>query len=544
MAGKNPVINAASSVAGVVAQVNPTVAVLKEGMDTLEGGFDNLVKSLQSQVAQYEQYRISLTLATGANAKFVDTIRTEAYELGKYGVTFDNLVKVNQDIAKSYSQATFSSAQTRQEFEGQRQEVQKLITVNEKFGASTDQTIGLLNKLGNSVLNNVGQVGKFSDSLLKFSRETGQSFGAVLQQFSTYSDRFITAISSDKATQSFATLELLARRSGTEVGKLVGSIQKFDDIDEAFSTGGQLNRVLSYFGGSFDTLAAANASDEERAQMLIKSISSIGDKFNQVSNPQARRSMLKELERSSGLPMEMITGLLNKSNKLSEDLTSIMRTPVEVKPSAVTYTDAEKKAMALEVTDMKTVAKIKEESLKMGTVTSMMEKFISSNKTQYLKTVTETGKSLDNLGGKLLKEGKVTEAVDEIRNAAVNLKNSFMAQGTIGDTLKNFISGQSNAITDYAKNLSKEGQTGDKNALAVHDKENREMAARAAKDKSDERKQAQEAAEKHAKDLAKQVGEQVKLAFSGSDITFKWVDKSGQQHVEKTTVGQLLANGK
>ena len=237
-----------------------------------------------------------------------------------------------------------------------------------------------LNKLGNSVYNNVNQVGLFSDALLKFSRETGQPFSKVLQEFGTYSDRFITAISSDKATQSFATLELLARRSGASVDKLVSSISKFDDIDEAFSTGGQLNRVLSYFGGSFDTLAAANASDEERAKMLLESISSISDKFSEVSNPQARRSMLKEIERSSGLPMETITGLLNKNNRLSEDLTAIMRTPVEVKPSEISYTQEQKKAMAMELTDMATINRIYEESIKMGLTISTIEKIFSANK--------------------------------------------------------------------------------------------------------------------------------------------------------------------
>lgn len=534
--------NPASTLVDAAAAVNPTVAVLKEGVDTLTGGFEKLAQQIREQVAQYEQYRISLTLATGANAKFVDTIRQEAYELNKYGVTFNNLVKVNEDIAKSYSQATFSSAQTRQEFEGQRQEVQKLISVNEKFGASTDVTIGLLNKLGNSVFNNVGQVGKFSDSLLKFSRETGQSFGNVLQQFSSYSDRFITAISSDKATQSFATLELLARRSGASVDKLVGSISKFDDIDEAFSTGGNFNRVLSYFGGSFDTLAAANASDEERAQMFIKSISSISDKFNQVTNPQSRRSMLKELEKSSGLPMEMITGLLNKSNKLSEDLTSIMRTPVEVKPSAKTYSDEEKKAMALEVTDSATVKKIKDEALKMGTVVSMVEKVVAANKVEYVKTIAESGKSLDKLGGKLLKEGKINEAATELNNAAINLKNSFMSTGNAGDTIRKIFSGDLGAAVSYAKDQSKKGQEGDAKAAGLHRKENQEMEARAAKDRAEESRLAREAAAQHAKDIAAQVGASVKTAFDNTNVTFKWIDKSGKENVEKQTFSTLIRN--
>jgi hypothetical protein len=538
------IIDIVADAAGSLAKLNPATAIAKEGIDSLTGGVKELIEDITNGIKAYESYRIELTKATGANAKFVDTIRQEAYELGKYGITFKNLVDINKDIANSYSQATFSSAQTRTEFEGQRKEVEKLIGINQKFDVGTDTTIKLLNQLGNSVYNNVEQVSKFSDSLLKFSKETGQPFAKVLQEFGTYSDRFITAISSDKATQSFATLELLARRSGASIDNLVKSISKFDDIDQAFSTGGQLNRVLSYFGGSFDTLAAANASDEERAQMLIRSISSISDKFNQVTNPQARRSMLRELESASGLPMEMITGLLNKSNKLSEDLTSIMRTPVEVIPSIRTYSDEEKKAMAMEVTDLATTEEIKEESLKMGTTISMIEKVIAANKQQYVDTVVQTGKQLDVSTAKLLKEGDLKGAIDEAAKAAKNLAENVMSPGSFADALSKAISGETGALATYAKKLSVEGQIGDRKALDTYSKITEEMEKRRDVERRNKKKEdieeAKKSAASYAQDLANKIGNSVKVAFGDTKISFTFQNSSGKPEVIQKKVADLL----
>lgn len=536
---------AVSDVVKNIAPLNPVTMAAKEGIDALTGGFDSLFESISQQVVKYEEYRISLTKATGANSKFVDTIRQESIELQKYGVTFGSLVEINKKIAESYSQATFTSAQTRTEFEGIRKEVQSLISVNEKFGVDTDTTVTILNKLGNSVYNNVGQVGKFSDALLKFSRETGQPFSKVLQEFGTYSDRFITAISSDKATQSFATLELLARRSGASVDKLVSSISKFDDIDEAFSTGGQLNRVLSYFGGSFDTLAAANASDEERAQMLIQSISSISDKFSEVSNPQARRSMLKELEKSSGLPMETITGLLNKSNRLSEDLTAIMRTPVEVKPSVASFTESEKKAMAMELTSISTVKEMIDDSLKMGPTISAIEKVIAANKRQYVDTVIEKGKGLDQSAEKLLKEGNLTGAVRAIEDTVSKLKDELFKPGSTIDAIQKAVSGGSTApLTEKVKELQSQSQTGDARAMQTYLKSNEEIEKRRTIELKRQREDDTTALQKYSQDLANKMQAAVTTAIQGNNVTITINMPDGTQKVVTGTVGSILKNGK
>jgi hypothetical protein len=395
----------------------------------LSSGAQGVYNAVAKNVDTVESYRIQLTKASGATSEFAEQIRKQTYALNEYGVSYKKVVEANVAIAESYSKATFSSAKTRQNFEEERETLQKLVTVNEKFGVGQRETIDLANKLTNSVFNNIGGVVKFSDTLLKFSKETGQPFSNTLREFGTYSERFVTAISSDAAIKSFTTLELLARRAGSSVSALVGSISKFDDIDEAFSSGGQINRVLSYFGGSLDTLAMASASEEEKAQMLLQSISSISEQFNaQMTDPNARRSVLKELTKQTGLDINTITGLLNKNNDLSKDLQSIIRTPT-VTGIGPEIPAEEKKRMAMAVTSQAEVDEIKKENLYIGPLTFALERFQANQKSMIVETSRLVAGEVDKGFSKLLKTGDVPGMLTSFASAIDLTTKAFTKQG-------------------------------------------------------------------------------------------------------------------
>lgn len=424
--------------------------VIADALKKIAGGtkaIDDLASAFKNNVSQFENWRIQLTRASGANSLFIDQIRKEAYDANEYGIKLGRLVEVNVELSNSLSRAVFTSAQRRKDFQDERKELAELIAVNEKFGAGQYQTTELINKLGNALGGDKGlnfNVTKFSDSLLKFSRETGQPFNRVLTEFSSYNDRFIQSIdrtpaSLQKATQGFAAMELIAKRTNSSVSALVGSISKFDDIDEAFASGGQINRVLSYFGGSFDTLAASNASDEERTKMLLESISSIGDKFQQqMTNPQARRSVLKELERATGLSTETLTGLLNKQTDISKDINAIMRTPVPVK-AMEGIPEEEKKKMAMDLTTAAEVTDIAKEQVYMGPVTSAMERFAASQKASALEIGKNVGSTLDKSFGEIIRKGDIQGALETIKKAAgdfaAELKNTPTATNIFTSTL-------------------------------------------------------------------------------------------------------------
>lgn len=414
----NPILDVAKLTSRFIPGVSEAVTAYETLTESAQGAYSTFVKGIQT----IESYRISLTKASGASSAFVEGLRKETYSLNQYGIGLEKVVAANVAMAESFSKATFSAAQTRLQFEADREAMQKLITVNEKFGLSQGETISLANKLTNSVFNNISSFQKFSDTLLKFATETGQPFNKVMQDFGTYSDRFISNLSSDKAIQSFTTLQTLARRAGMSIDSLVGSLNKFDDVEEAFASGGQINRVLSYFGGSLDTLAMARASEEEQAKMLLEAISGISEQFNtQMTDPRARKAVLKELVSATGIPIEQVMGLLNQNNDLSRDLQSIIRTPSVTRMEEMP--EQQKAKMAMDLTSQAEVDKIKMENMLIGPFTMALERFNANQKSLTIDFSREFSREMDKGISMLLKKGDVPGALEQFGKAFSEAKD-------------------------------------------------------------------------------------------------------------------------
>lgn len=414
----NPILDVAKLTSRFIPGVSEAVTAYETLTESAQGAYSTFVKGIQT----IESYRISLTKASGASSAFVEGLRKETYSLNQYGIGLERVVAANVAMAESFSKATFSAAQTRLQFEADREAMQKLITVNEKFGLSQGETISLANKLTNSVFNNISSFQKFSDTLLKFATETGQPFNKVMQDFGTYSDRFISNLSSDKAIQSFTTLQTLARRAGMSIDSLVGSLNKFDDVEEAFASGGQINRVLSYFGGSLDTLAMARASEEEQAKMLLEAISGISEQFNtQMTDPRARKAVLKELVSATGIPIEQVMGLLNQNNDLSRDLQSIIRTPSVTRMEEMP--EQQKAKMAMDLTSQAEVDKIKMENMLIGPFTMALERFNANQKSLTIDFSREFSREMDKGISMLLKKGDVPGALEQFGKAFSEAKD-------------------------------------------------------------------------------------------------------------------------
>ena len=419
----------------------PGMKEASEVVKTFNNQGDGLYNRMIENSKVLEDYRIRLTNATGAGSGFVEMLRKQTYELNEYGVGLANVVQANEEMAKSYGRATFSAAQTRQGFESERVELQKLLTTNEKFGLSMGETVSFANKMSNSVANNVQDVTKLSDTMLMFARGSGQSFSKVMQEFNTYSERFIATLDSDKAMRSFTTLETMARRAGGSVQNLVNSISQFDDIDTSFAAGGKINQILSQFGGSFDTLAAANASEEEVAEMLISSLKDIAGNFNQqMTDPKQRRAVLKDLQKEFKLPPEMIAGILNEQNSLSKDMLSIARTRSVTKVEAMPEED--KRAMALDLTKQRDVQRIQQENLFIGNMTFALEKFVANQKQEIISGSRAIGESID----KVMKEARTG-----------NFAESF---NLAGEAVKAYTSTIKTFTDDFVSSLGSQGIRG------------------------------------------------------------------------------------
>ena len=285
----------------------------------------DLSKTFKTAVDGAQKFQVEMT-KFGQDLTFQNSIREQAYALSTLGISYDSLKKANIGLVESYNASIRITDQQSKSFDSNRQAMSQLIVFNDKFGITQAETAKLLNFTKNTMGGGTEQAIKFSEQLEKFADVTGQKAGKVFGDFNGSLDRF-SVMSADKAIGAFQRLQMTAARTGEPISKVFESIAKFDDIETGFQAGGQLNRVLSFMGGSFDTFKAIQADDDERAKMLFEAISGVSDKYSQLQTDQAKRSFASQLAASSGLDMKTIVGLLNKSTDLSKDIADISKRP-------------------------------------------------------------------------------------------------------------------------------------------------------------------------------------------------------------------------
>lgn len=317
---------------GIAPQLVDNVTGIASSLATLNVGdaLGKLSEKLFDQINKYQQINQEfIKLGRGADSKqYIESIRQQSFETMKLGISSTKLIEINKELISSYTGATLILDRQTEEFKKNQKQITELIGFNDKFGVSQGETTKILNLFNTTMEGGSKGAQKLSDNLLIFAQRTGQGAGRVFSEFNANIDRFAT-MSSERAVASFQKLELAAARTGGSVSNIVDAVARFDDIEQGFSYGGQLNRVLSFMGGSFDTFKAMQASDEERAQMLYQAIAQTGDRFQQLQSEGAKRQMAKQIADSSGLDIKTVVGLLNKSTNLASDMKELsMRPPV------------------------------------------------------------------------------------------------------------------------------------------------------------------------------------------------------------------------
>jgi len=341
---------AASEFAGISPKFQESIKSVVDAVKSPGKGLESLTNALSKQIKSYQEYRIEISKAgRGTEAKqFIENLRLQQYEVSKLGISLNELKDINKAVLDNYVGATKFTDRQAQSFKDNSLAINELIGFNNKFGVEQSVTIDLLNKYTNIMGGGTKATQKLSDQLIIFSQKTGQNVNKVFEQFNANIDRF-SVLTGEKAVASFQKMEMIAKRTGESVDGIIGSISKFDDIESGFEAGGQLNRVLSFMGGSFDTFRAMQADDDERAQMLFQAISGVADQYQNLQTSQAKRAFAKQIEQSTGMNPKTIMSLLNKSTDVSKDLAEIYQKP----PATEEFTKQgrERAAMAMTTND-------------------------------------------------------------------------------------------------------------------------------------------------------------------------------------------------
>lgn len=328
---ENKLLNALAK--GLTAQVGPALK--------------DITEIYKTAATNAQAFQVSLE-RSGQTKELQEGLKQQAFELAKLGIGYKDLKNAliggegkesTGGILEGFNAVVRVSKESTEAFDFNRKSIIELVAINNKFGVSLKDTLTVLN-FTNDVMNlGVQGAQKFSDQLEKFASTTGQQSSKVFTDFNSTIERF-AGMNADRAMAGFQKIQLTAQRAGIEVKTIMDGIQKFDDIEQGFQTGGQLNRVLSFLGGSFDTFKAIQADDDERAQMVLDSIMNVSGQFKELTTVQAKRNFAKQLAESTGgmYDFKTIFGLLEGSKDLSRDMMDIAKKP----PVLEGFTDEER----------------------------------------------------------------------------------------------------------------------------------------------------------------------------------------------------------
>lgn len=194
----------------------------------------------------------------------------------------------------------------------------KLVSVNEKLGITTTDTVKVINYLATGFGRSGEEIDKFSGKLVQFSRETGQEFKKVFGEFNQNIDKFYTILDPEKAGTQFMAFQQLARGFGSSIDRLMNTAEKFDSIESGVQFGTQLNNVLSAVGGSFDSMLVSTMSYDDRIKYIIKQIADSRQNI-MAMDEISRRAFIRQLEQTSQLGGKTIQAIL-----MNQDLVNNM----------------------------------------------------------------------------------------------------------------------------------------------------------------------------------------------------------------------------
>jgi len=228
------------------------------------------------------------------------------HRLHKYGGTNKELTKTSLMFSDSLN------VYLSRDFPKHREGFLKNATVLNQYGVSTENVIKVTNKLTTGFEKGIDRTKTLSATLIKFSKETGQSVNKVFSSFAENIDRFNTSVgegSLEYATKEFTKMQAASQRSGMSISKLTDMVQKYDTM-EGMKAGGKLNMLLSQLGSGIDPTKLMGMTQSERAAYMIRQVGAAKGGLSKFGR-EGQRAIIGDISKALGVQSGEVMKMLN-----------------------------------------------------------------------------------------------------------------------------------------------------------------------------------------------------------------------------------------
>jgi hypothetical protein len=255
----------------------------------------NLALESDKSIAQFKAQ-------TGAGDEFNETIRDVAMANMAAGVSFNDVAGAVRSLKNEFTDFTYLTQQ-------QQEEITQTTVQLEKLGFSFGTQAKIIQTATQTLGMDVGEANDLLIDLASTARSLGVDIDVLGGQFAANKD-FIVRFGED-GQEVFEEMAIAAKALGTELGTLVGVVDKFKTFDEAGRIVGRFNAILGGpFLNSIDMLNAAYEDPIEGIKMLRDGFDQAGKSVEDLSGAE-----LEAFASALGLSTSETIELLGKSNE-------------------------------------------------------------------------------------------------------------------------------------------------------------------------------------------------------------------------------------
>ena len=255
----------------------------------------NLALESDKSIAQFKAQ-------TGAGDEFNETIRDVAMANMAAGVSFNDVAGAVRSLKNEFTDFTYLTQQ-------QQEEITQTTVQLEKLGFSFGTQAKIIQTATQTLGMDVGEANDLLIDLASTARSLGVDIDVLGGQFAANKD-FIVRFGED-GQEVFEEMAIAAKALGTELGTLVGVVDKFKTFDEAGRIVGRFNAILGGpFLNSIDMLNAAYEDPIEGIKMLRDGFDQAGKSIEDLGGAE-----LEAFASALGLSTSETIELLGKSNE-------------------------------------------------------------------------------------------------------------------------------------------------------------------------------------------------------------------------------------
>jgi len=270
----------------VLNAVNP-VNLLASGIIGMVKGVTGLTKALDASFGEFKQ-------STGGGDEYLDVLSDVTGENYAFGISSDEAMQSVKSLYLELAMFSRMSKEAQTELADTSAKLQAL-------GVDAQSSAEAADILMQSVGYTKDEFIEFEQSLKSMSNEIGVPMEVLHSQFKSGAQ--IVAQYGKGGVAEFKKLAAAAKATGIEMSSLLDIVGQFDTFEEASDHVGSLNAILG--GAYLDTVQMVKASEEDRVDMLRKTVQASGKVFGD----------LEKYERKAIAAAAGITDM-NEANKL------------------------------------------------------------------------------------------------------------------------------------------------------------------------------------------------------------------------------------